>query len=222
MKNAIILHSVGSNPHQFWFPWLTQNLERKSYRVWAPQLPDPDSADLKVQLPYVLEHGEFNKKTILIGHSSGASLVLAVLDALNIKIKKAIMVAGFLTRGGARPKYAVRNESQYNWKKMRNNVGELFFINAVNDPWGCDDKQGMKMFARLGGTLILNNEGHMGSEKFKQPYRQFPLLLKLIIWRPQSPPRYQTQIIPLDVRVYKVYTLPVWTPPSLTLELSQN
>lgn len=36
------------------------------------------------------------------------------------------------------------------------------------------------MFENLGGMLIINNEGHMGSDTFKQPYKEFPLLLKLI------------------------------------------
>jgi hypothetical protein len=36
------------------------------------------------------------------------------------------------------------------------------------------------MFEHLGGTLIINNEGHMGSDSFHQPYKAFPFLLKLI------------------------------------------
>jgi len=43
-------------------------------------------------------------------------------------------------------------------------IGKLF-INSVNDPWGCNDKQGRKMFDNLGGTLVVNNDGHMGSNK---------------------------------------------------------
>lgn len=59
-------------------------------------------------------------------------------------------------------------------------MGEIIFINSDNDPWGCDDKQGRKMFDKLGGTLIIRHDGHMGSEKFNQPYREFPLVVKLV------------------------------------------
>ena len=155
--------------------------ERESYKVWTPQLPDPDASDLAIQLPWVLNHGKFDKETVLIGHSSGASLILPLLEALDTKVSKAILVSGFLTRGGSRPPKAVRDEDKYNWKKIRANVGEIYFINASNDPWGCNDKQGRKMFNNLGGVLIINNDGHMGSVLFKQPYKEFPLLLKLIL-----------------------------------------
>jgi hypothetical protein len=38
------------------------------------------------------------------------------------------------------------------------------------------------MFDHLGGTLIVRHgEGHMGSDSFNQPYKEFPLLEKLIV-----------------------------------------
>lgn len=37
------------------------------------------------------------------------------------------------------------------------------------------------MLDHLGGMQIIKHgEGHMGSDKFKQPYKEFPLLIKLI------------------------------------------
>ena len=39
----------------------------------------------------------------------------------------------------------------------------------------------IEMTYNLGGTLIIRHgEGHMGSSKFNQPYKEFPLLTKLI------------------------------------------
>jgi len=72
-------------------------------------------------------------------------------------------------------------QKQYNWKKIKKNVKDIIFINSSNDPWGCDDKEGLFLFKHLGGTLIIREgEGHMGSDTFKQPYRTFPLLEKLL------------------------------------------
>ena len=31
-----------------------------------------------------------------------------------------------------------------------------------------------------GKLIIMKGEGHMGSDKFRQPYKEFPFLLKLI------------------------------------------
>ena len=49
-----------------------------------------------------------------------------------------------------------------------------------NDLWGCDDVRGKEIFENLGGVLILNHEGHMGSDVFEQLYKEFPFLLKLV------------------------------------------
>ena len=64
---------------------------------------------------------------------------------------------------------------------IKNHAQDFVFINSDNDPWGCNDKQGRIMFNNLGGTFIIrHDEGHMGSTTYKQPYKKFPLLLKII------------------------------------------
>ena len=50
-----------------------------------------------------------------------------------------------------------------------------------NDPWTCDDKQGRMMLDHLGGVQVIpKGEGHMGSTTYNQPYKEFPLLVKLV------------------------------------------
>jgi len=181
MKNAIILHGISSYPEQFWFPYIKEHLEKKGYSVWVPQLPEPDNPQINLQLPFVLSQGTFTEETVLIGHSSGASLILSVLEAIDVKIKQAILVSGFLLRGDSRPPHIVKDEQDYNWEKMREQVSDIIFINADNDPWGCNDEQGARMFTHLGGTQIIRHgQGHMGSVTYNQPYTEFPFLSKLI------------------------------------------
>ncbi len=181
MKNAVIFHGIGSSPNDFWFPYVRQELEKKGYKVWVPELPQAEDPDIKIQTPYVLKNWKIDGDTILIGHSSGASLILAILEAIDAPIKQAILVSGFLRRGGERPPKAVKeNENDYDWQKIKRNVKNIVFINSANDPWGCDDKEGRLMFERLGGLQIINNDGHMGSTSYNQPYKEFPLLIKLI------------------------------------------
>ncbi len=72
-------------------------------------------------------------------------------------------------------------QKKYDWNKIRENVKDIIFINSDNDPWGCDDKEGYYMFKNIGGTLVIRHgEGHMGSDKFNQPYKEFPLLESLL------------------------------------------
>ncbi len=116
----------------------------------------------------------------MIGHSAGVPLILSILEHINTVIRQAILVAGFfedLHVGDHEPIL----QKQYDWDKIKKHAKEFVFINSDNDPWGCDDKAGRRMFDKLGGTLIVpHGEGHFGSEKFNQPYKTFPLLLKFI------------------------------------------
>ena len=180
MKNAILIQGAGETKRSFWLPYVSRELAKRGYAVWLPQLPHNDKPDVKVTLPFILNNGVFSKETIIIGHSAGCALVLAVLQHIKVQIRQAILVAGYwreLPPPGANGALLQR----YDFPTIKKHVCDIVYINSDNDPWGCDDLQGKEMFDRLGGTLILRHgEGHMGSDLFKQPYKTFPLLLKLV------------------------------------------
>lgn len=190
MKNAILLHGSSCTPNSYWLPRIKEFLEQQRYSVWVPQLPDPAAPNVKAQLPYVLKSGTFSNETTLVGHSAGCPLILSVLQNINVTISKAILVAGYarkLQKHGEQSLKKLEEDAEpilqekYNWNKIRENVKDIYFINSDNDPWGCDDKEGHYMFQQLGGTLIIpHGEGHMGSDMFNQPYKEFPLLEKLL------------------------------------------
>lgn len=180
MKNAIILHGTGENEQSFWFPYLKRNLEKKEYTVSIPRLPDADTPDLATWLPAAMNE-TYTPETILIGHSSGCPLILSVLENLNVTIKQAILVAGFARPIGEKKEPQKILQDRYDWGKIKLNIQEIIFINSDNDPWGCNDTEGRYMHDHLGGKLIIQKgEGHMGSDSFNQPYKEFPLLLSLI------------------------------------------
>jgi len=180
MKNALILHGTSCNPNSFWHPSIKKFLESRGYEVKVPKLPDADIPDIKKWLPVALDF-DFNEETIVIGHSAGGPLVLSVLENIDTKVHKAILVAGYAKPTGIEKKPQLILQDKYNWKKIKSNVSDLIYINSDNDPWKCNDEAGLYMFKNLGGTLIIReNEGHMGSDSFKQPYTKFPLLEKLL------------------------------------------
>ena len=147
------------------------------YQVSIPELPDTDNPDLAKWLPRALQE-KFDGETVLIGHSSGCPLILSILENIKVKVKKSILVAGFSTL--LPDGMATILQEKYDWEKIKSNCGEFIFINSDNDPWGCDDKQGRNLYDHLGGTLIIWHQGHMGSDTFKQPYKEFPFLIKLV------------------------------------------
>ena len=179
LKNAIILHGFGNTPSQFWYPYIKKQLEKRGYDVWVPYLPGSDNPTLKKWLPFVMQNGFLSDETILIGHSAGAPLILSILENLSVKIKKAVLVSGFME---AQPGCANKLlKAKYDWQKIRSHTGRIICLNSDNDPWGCNDKQGKKITKAAHGKFIfMRGEGHMGSATFHQPYRKFPRLLKLI------------------------------------------
>lgn len=181
MKSAIILHGSSCTPSSYWLPNIKRFLENQGYDVWAPQLPNPEKPDLKKQLSFVLQKGNFNEETIIIGHSAGCPLILSISENIDARIHKAILVAGYTRPLLGIPESEPILQGNYNWERIKQNVKNIIFINSDNDPWKCDDKEGYYMFEHLGGMLvILHGEGHMGSDKFNQPYKEFPLLEKLL------------------------------------------
>lgn len=180
MKQVIIFHGTWGHPEQFWFPYIQKNLSSDDYEVFVPQLPNPDTPILSDWLDFVFREYEFNRDTILVWHSAGCPLILSILERISAPIDRVILVSGFcedLTPWEGNPIL----QEEYNWKKIRNNARHFITINSKNDPWWCDDTQGQKIFDNVWWDLIIREgEWHMGSIKFNQPYREFPLLLSLI------------------------------------------
>lgn len=187
MKNALILHGAGNNSQGNWFPWLKTELEKTGYHVWSPDLPNSDTPKLKewLQTIFLNKDWEFNDNSIIIGHSSGATLILRILEELpkNIKINKAILVAGPV-QVGTKPEYSQYKEDlvkePFNWGKIKNSCNKFYFIHSDNDKYQCGIDQGKIMQKNLGGELIIKQgEGHFNLE-VNTKYKEFPYLLTLI------------------------------------------
>ena len=178
--NINIFHGTGSTPNDFWLPWISNRLRENGHQTWVPALPQSDNPQLNIWLPFALQNGNYNEDTILIGHSAGCPLVLSILEQLNIKVRRIILVAGFISPLAPTETNPILKTS-YNWEKIKNNTKSTVIINSDNDPWGCNDHAGREIFDKIGGTqIILKGQGHMGSSSFNQPYREFPLLLDLV------------------------------------------
>lgn len=150
------------------------------YGVTIPNLPHTDSPTLAEQLP-VAQEQLIDSDTILIGHSSGCALGLSLLENSKTRIRQTILVAGYARSVGNETEENPMLQQSYDWEQIKRNCGEFVFLNSDNDPWGCTDTEGRYMLDRLGGKLILmKGEGHMGSDSFNQPYKEFPFLLQLI------------------------------------------
>lgn len=174
----VVIHGTGGI--DMWIPWLQKELEKED-DVWVPSMPNPDKPSLNEQLPFLLDSRKITSDTTIIGHSAGCPLILSVLENLKAPVKKAVLVAGYIKphKGGSDPDPIL--QEKYNWEKIKNSAKEFVFIVSDNDPWGCGEEMNRPAFERLGGTfIIVKDGGHFGSNTFKTPLYEFPLLLSLV------------------------------------------
>jgi predicted alpha/beta hydrolase family esterase len=143
----------------------------------VPHYPRVNVEPIASFLPQVLAAHRFDERTVLVGHSGGAALLLALLERLDVTVAQAILVAGYCTRPNDSEEPVL--QEKYDWDAIRAHVRDLYFINSAEDPYGCDAGQGRAMFDRLGGTQIVRNDGHFGD--YDQPFDEFPLVERLIV-----------------------------------------
>jgi hypothetical protein len=104
---------------------------------------------------------------VLVGHSGGAALLLALLEHIETRVAQAILVAGYATQPSNEEEPVLQDT--YDWQQIKSHVSDLYFINSVRDPYGCDAGQGRRMFDKLGGTQIVRDEGHFGDVAIRTP-----------------------------------------------------
>ena len=175
-RRAIIFHGTGAHPDVVWLPWLRRRLSERGFVVEAPHYPDLNVEPIATFLPKVLASHTFDEDTVLVGHSGGAALLLAVLEHVDTTVAQAILVAGYCTTLGDEEEPVLQDS--YDWAAIRRHVDDIVFVNSVDDPYGCDAAQGRAMFDRLGGTQVVRDDGHFGD--MGQPYETFELLDRLI------------------------------------------
>lgn len=176
-SKAIIFHGTGANPDVVWLPWLRKRLTERGFAVTAPHYPGLNSEPIATFLPPVLAEHAFDEDTVLVGHSGGAALLLAVLEHIDVTVAQAVLVAGYSTRPNEDEEPVLQDS--YDWAAIRSHVRDAYFVNSTNDPYGCDDKQGRVLLDRIGGTLIVREDGHFGAHD--QPYPTFELIDRLIV-----------------------------------------
>ena len=181
MKNVFIIHGAYGNPEENWFPWLKSELEKQGYNVFVPTFPTPDEQNLDNWLKVIGKYKNyFNNETIVIGHSIGAGFLLNIIEQLNITIKAAFLVSGWV--GLLNDPLDEINKTfvdrKFDWNKIKINCEKFFVYNSDNDPY-IPLKLGQDLANNLGVDLILvKNGGHIN---IKAGFIEFPLILENII-----------------------------------------
>ncbi len=88
MANVIIVHGLGANSRDNWFPWLKGELERLGCSVTVPDFPNSNNPKLDEWLTEFHRHNKkIDENTILIGHSLGCAFILNALGLRSSPVK---------------------------------------------------------------------------------------------------------------------------------------
>ena len=184
MKNNIfIFHGTEGYPEENWFPWMTQKLEQKGYKVFVPQFPSPPVIPAKIAEWFeVLKNYEqyINEDTILIGHSLGGVFTLRIMEKLTHPIKAAFFIG---TPIGIRPIANYDRDNSFSgfnfdWDSIKKRAKYFVVFQSDNDPYvGLDN--GKELAKNLGVELsFIPNAGHFNK---KAGYVKFEKLLDKVL-----------------------------------------
>lgn len=183
MKTAILIHGTGgSDKDYFWFSSIKNYLESYGYTVAWPLLPNTDNPNLSETRAALEDIMPYDPESIIIGHSSACPVILHMLQYYQTAVKQVVLVAGFYESIDDTGFSAQMLQSEpFDYQAIKNAAQQMVLINSDDDPWGCNDKQAQPVANALGAKFILaENQGHMGSLSFGQPYREFKLLENLL------------------------------------------
>lgn len=180
MKNAFIIHGATGNPQENWIPWLKEELEHLGYKVHTPQFPTPDGQNYDNWISVIETYlKDFNEDTLLIGHSIGATFCLAILEKLDIRIAKTILVSGFV--GKLNISFDEINETiaerMYDWQKIKNNSHRFAIYHGTDDPYVPDDKA-VELATKLSTKVVMVFMG--GHLNLDAGFNTFPTLIREI------------------------------------------
>lgn len=177
MKRAFIIHGWGGNSKEGWFPWLKSKLEKRGFKVYAPNMPDSECPKIKAWVSCLKKLvGRADKDTYFVGHSIGCQAILRYLETLpkNAKVGGAVFVAGWTNlklkaiedeEPGSSKIAMPWIKKKIVWNKILRHSKKFISLFSDNDPFVY--LADSKIFrAKLHSKIIVqHNKGHFSGTK---------------------------------------------------------
>ncbi len=171
-KRVFIIHGWDGNPLEGWFPWIKNELEKLSYEVIVPAMPNPSAPKIETWIPFLSKLvGSVDSDTYFVGHSIGCQAIIRYIQTLpeGTKIGGAVFVAGWYNLRNLETEEEKRiagpwvNEPR-NDKKIRDVVNKAVAIFSDNDPFVMEENQ--KSWKTIVGAKIIieHNMGHFNED----------------------------------------------------------
>jgi hypothetical protein len=157
MKKVLIIHGWESGSKEHWYQEEKSILEKRGYEVFVPDMPNTNFP-VEKEWVKIVEDFSPNENDILIGHSLGAPTILRYLEKARGKVGKVFLIAGFASElkldypSTQYPQSFVKRD--FNWQRIKDNVGRAFVINQKDDEWVPKEK-GEEIVQNIDGRFIL-------------------------------------------------------------------
>lgn len=181
-KRAVILHGTSGSPTELpWQNWLRKQLELDGYDVYFPQLPDCDRPDLAKYDVFLKDSGWDFVDNVIIGHSSGATTALHLLQQQWFPRVEAVALIGTFLDETLLDAAAWYTPGQFDnlfveefvAEHIKTKAGAFYFVHGDDDPY-CDYDKARQMCNKLDGVfLTLHGGGHIASSS---RVRELPIL----------------------------------------------
>lgn len=177
----VILHGTLGSPEGNWFRWLEHELLDRGLEVWLPALPNAEEPSLSWWARFVWENCPFelDKDTLLIGHSSGATLALVLAQQASVPIGGIIAVSVLCDNSS---RWAPNNklfDMPFEWGAIRAHSGPIVCLHSDNDPYVALSKAQFVVEQCAAELILMAGQGHFNLEQ-SPDYIQFPELLNII------------------------------------------
>jgi predicted alpha/beta hydrolase family esterase len=182
LTNYLVVHGSYGSPSENWFPWLKTECEKDRHQVVVPQFPTPHHQTLEAWEAVAAQalHSWDPRETVLVGHSTGALLVLRLAEKAPLPYRAVFSVCPFASPLGS-PQFDPLNESfirrPFDWARVKAGASQITCFAGDNDPYV--PLSYSKDVAREADAVmvVIEKGGHLNAES---GYRQFPQLLDLI------------------------------------------
>ncbi len=185
----VLLHGFKGSPSDPLYPWLRKELESRGHTVIIPALPNADKPSEEEQVAAALAATDYDRNTILYGHSLGTVVAMKVAERLDKKIAGLVLAGGFVD---PHFKDHPRNfENTFNWKfnadKIRDTCGFITALHDVNDG-AISNGQAERLGAALGITVtrVIANDFHFDGKTEPSILNALTPKIKVFTTRPDT------------------------------------
>lgn len=180
MQSAFIIHGLGGDSNENWFPWLAQELIHDGWHVTVPDMPESSEPRLSQWLQFFKQYEQFlSPSSVLIGHSLGGTFLLRFLEQYPEMVDTVVIVASPIRKmeNDLDTRLSTFIDRNFLWDIIRSKSKKFILLYSDDDPY-VPSLQGEELARYLRTDLhIISHGGHLNRGS---GYVSFPALRTLI------------------------------------------